>query len=116
MRNNNRVVGFFRGASLGSPIFIEGTTEVSLDEWHHIALVYSYANQEFRIYLDGVLEASGSNSRGWVNSDSFRIGQYYNPSYTTYGLYGYADEIRVTKGVARYTENFNPPTEPFPAK
>ena len=27
---------------------------------------------------------------------------------------GYLDEVRITKGIARYTSNFSVPTQPFP--
>ncbi len=39
-------------------------------------------------------------------------------AHTFYGTTsaGYLDEVRITKGVARYIGNLAPPTEPFPDK
>jgi hypothetical protein len=83
---------------------------VSGDTWHHLALCRAGGN--VRVFLDGTQVGST-----WVDSTNYsqtllRIGKYYAS-----GLYqwqGYLDDVRITKGVARYTSNFTPPTAAFP--
>lgn len=65
----------------------------------------------FTVYVNGV--ASGSDTySGSLPTNVFpmSIGAYSNGAYP---LSGHIDEFRFTKGVARYTANFTPPTEPF---
>lgn len=80
--------------------------------WHHHAITRS--GNSVRMFLDGVQKGStyttsytyGSSSVGVVFSTD---GQ----SHTTAPILGQMDEIRITKGVARYTANFTPPARPF---
>lgn len=53
------------------------------------------------------------------NTGSSSVGATYDRSeigtgFTGSGTAGYVDELRVTKGVCRYTSSFTPPTSPFP--
>ena len=107
-------IRFSRGPSVGSAVDVSGVTPVLNDVVYHAALTYDYPTGKLRLFLDGNLEAEADNAVGWIPENRFTIGSYINTSYTTYGLYGYLDDFRITKGVARYTENFTPPTEPFP--
>lgn len=89
------------------------TTGLSLNDnnWHHMALSRSGSNS--RLFIDGTIQASSSTNVGsmvWTNSVT-TIGR--DVFYTARDYNGYLDELRVTKGVARYTSNFTPPNAPF---
>jgi hypothetical protein len=77
-------------------------------EWQHIAI--STLDNVATIYINGVQNGSGPIN-GPVTASVSRIGSIGSIDYDTNG---YIDDFRITKGVARYTSNFTPPTAPFP--
>jgi hypothetical protein len=75
--------------------------------WYHVAIVRS--GSTWNGYLNGV-RGSGfpiTNSSALASFDGFNIGQ--NGVSGAY-LNGYIDDLRITRGFARYTANFVPPT------
>ena len=97
-----------------APYFYSGNTYVissvitNLYQWYHIAAVRSGTTMV--LYLDGVNVGSATSTDNIVGTNCY-IGQ----SYDLYqGTYGYIDDLRVTKGVARYTANFTPPAAALP--
>jgi hypothetical protein len=77
--------------------------------WHHVAITDDTVNA--KLWGDGNLIVSAGNGGNVAatNVDLFigsLDGQQYWP--------GYLDDVRITRGVARYTSNFVPPTRPFP--
>lgn len=87
------------------------TNAMALSTWHHVAL--TRASGTVRWFVDGVAEGSISEG-GNVNSS----GSGMNVGTETLGggtsFNGWLDEIRITKGVARYTSAFTPPAAAFP--
>ncbi len=120
--NNNRLqasintsgsFGAYYQASSGSGVGATGSTVLSANTWYHVAVVYH--RDWLSVYLNGVLDATIDTIGLATNlaSNDFYIGvarassspQYFN---------GHIDEFRITRGYARYTRNFTPPTVPFP--
>jgi len=93
--------------------FISDPNPIPLNSWSHVCVVIDLS--QVRLYVNGMLV----NSSNWNN---VILKSSYNQStcHIGYGVYntqyfsGYIDELRVTKGIARYTSNFIPPTTPFP--
>jgi len=82
-----------------------------LNVWHHVALIWTGTTAY--VSFDGVLSAGVSYSGNDAPSTpTTYIGIYY--AATSYYFNGYIDELRVTKGIARYTSNFRPPPLSFP--
>ena len=89
---------------------ISGTTTLSTGQWYHIAL--SGDDGSYKLFLNGTQEGStftGSSTNGTTNK---YIGTFY---WSGLGgavrlWNGYIEDFRITKGLARYTSNFTPPT------
>jgi hypothetical protein len=82
---------------------------VTPNTWNHIAVVWS--STTVKGYVNGVEALSGAT---FTTSTSVPliIGNYANLDVNRWYT-GYIDELRITKGIARYTTNFTPPTAAF---
>lgn len=92
-------------------IRINGSSTVSLNTWSHVALSRDGTNT--RLFLNGIQQGSTwatdttdyqvAASRPVIGANGFNIpaSVYFN---------GYIDEFRISKGVARWTSDFTPPT------
>jgi hypothetical protein len=94
-----------------------GCTEpptIKLGEWHHYAACRY--NGSFYLFIDGVLQPTGSNnvtpSDEVIGKNELLLGSELYPSWES-ELNGNIDELRITKGVARYTSSFVP-SGPYP--
>jgi hypothetical protein len=97
---------------------VNGTVRISggllvVNTWNHIAV--SRAAGSTRMFLNGVqvgvTYADANNyvagaSRPTLGATGYTLGQAF--------LFGFMDEIRVTKGIGRYVANFAPPAAAFP--
>ena len=86
------------------------TTQLSANQWYHVALVRQSGSSTNTYYVNGV--AAGTFTRSsFAPASQVRIGARNDAAEA---FVGYIDDLRVTNGVARYTANFTPPTQPFP--
>lgn len=91
----------------GIGVQITGSTTMAVNQWHHFAMTYDGTNT--KIWVNGVLDGSVAGTSTSDTSANITIGYY--EAVTSSSYYGYIDNFRFTKGVARYTSNFTPPTE-----
>lgn len=84
----------------------------TVNTWYHLAWTRSGSTN--RVFVDGTQIGSNvTDSTSHASSADLQIG-YYQPGGPGFFVDGYLDEIRLTKGVARYTSNFTPPVAAFP--
>ena len=96
---------------VGSVEYGVGFGTVAINTLYHVAFCRYGTN--LYSFIDGVLSSTTAVSTLSLNdpaSSTLQIGQ----SGGGYPWTGYIDDIRITKGVARYTQNFTPPTKQFP--
>lgn len=85
------------------------TGVISVNTWHHVA--YSRSAGTGRVFVDGAIVATISDSANMTSTNGWTIGRN---RVSGDNWRGYVDEVRITKGVARYTSAFTPPNDAFP--
>ncbi len=87
------------------------TTTIPATTWTYFAIVRSGSTNY--MFINGTQEgATWSDSTNFNQTNPLYLGN--DRSASTSGLNGYLDDVRITKGVARYTASFTAPTSAFP--
>jgi len=90
--------------SVGVRSTISATNVFTLNTWHHVALV-QYSDT-LVVYVDGVVEITIDPMAQNIDNDiPFYVGAF-NAAITSPWI-GWIDEFRVSKGIARWTEDFS---------
>jgi len=108
---NGNTLNFFYSTTGTDTPSIGGAYTPTLNAWVHIAADRDASNV-LRVYAGGAVIASATVSATFF--DSSRALVVGNDGNFTRALVGQVDEVRITKGVARYGGAFTPPTAAFP--
>jgi hypothetical protein len=84
------------------------TTSPAADQWHHLAI--TRGGTTFRGFFNGTKSVEFTYSSA-LTTGPLTIASGASGSNA---INARIDDLRITKGVARYTGNFTPPTAPFP--
>ena len=113
--NTQSAYGLFIEQTSGKPYWYDASgiqmssTGLTLNTWQHLAVARS--GTTIKMFIGGTQVFSGTNTNSQNPTGVFFIGRNFNND----ALWnGYIDDLRITKGVARYTANFTPPTAALP--
>lgn len=115
LQSSSNALHTYVGGGSGNKVFrfwsqSSGTnfsTTLPTNQWYHLALVRD--GSTIKLYIDGTADSttvSNSSTLLFGGGSTLQLG--YNSS--SYRFNGYLDDVRFTKGLARYTSNFTPPT------
>lgn len=94
----------------GSSVITGTNTSLNDGQWHHVA--FCRAGVDSACYLDGQLKSVGTDPVSYTRggTEGIRIGARGGTVPATYThVSAFLQDLRITKGVCRYTGNFTPP-------
>jgi hypothetical protein len=104
----------FKSVTAGTGVYVDvqNAFAPATGQWYHIAADRDASNV-LRIYVDGAVVSSGTNASTFADATSpLRVGSV-SPAFAFYDFTGFLDEVRVSKGVARYGGAFTVPVAAF---
>lgn len=95
-------------------IVTSGDKSLTLNQWNHVALINKSPDYvDLNIYINGFGGNTPDTQKGLIyRTEGIVIGRYRISETGNY-FSGNLDELRISKGIARWTEDFTPPTVPY---
>ncbi|MCF8428206.1 MAG: T9SS type A sorting domain-containing protein [Bacteroidia bacterium] len=105
---NGGKIGFIIGSN-GSDVTIQSVSTVNTGKWHHVAISRDRSSGLMRLYINGVLEATGTGGTGSISASSFiRLGaNNLHQNDQNYSMAGALDELRIWNVVRTPAEIFD---------
>ena len=105
-RSGTDIYVYLEGNSIRTNLFSAYSVSLgaAYDRWIHLAIVRS--SDVATMYVNGIAVESVSSTTDYTSTTAYTFG--YRNSQDSYPYQGYLSDIRVYKGVAKYTSNFNP--------
>jgi hypothetical protein len=100
------VLYVYAGAYSLATELIAGTSAISATTWTHVAFVRSSGTN--RLFVNGTQQSSNTNAWTQVLNSGTLTSVGMVATSTGNPMNGYIDDLRITKGYARYTANFTP--------
>ena len=111
--SDTNVLQFWAGDNGSTETGLSSGQVPALNTWVHVAVSRQGAN--LYLFIDGTLAATRSDVGAQIFGNSASALYFGRRSGSTGDYFaGMVDEVRITKGAARYTGNFTPPTQPHP--
>lgn len=112
--NTDRCISVVALSGGATAVNIKSQYPLSLNSWAHVAVVRN--GGAVKIWINGVssdtVNTSPTTSVWPANGAPLYVGVAHDGLVNDYS--GHLDEVRITKGVARYTATFTPPAAAFP--
>jgi len=107
-----RATGTSMAFFVGATVLLQdpNASNISLNSWTYVAVTRSGTTN--RLFVNGIIVATATDSTSLSSTLPLTIARQLSTS--TNDFAGYIDDLRITKGYARYTTTFTPPDAPFP--
>lgn len=114
---------FTASGNLGFAQRLGGVTNIDIENawvpsgsvWYHVACV-KQGTTGYKMFINGTqIGSTQTNTTALADlAGSLRVGMAFSNSLDNY-FKGWLDEVRISKGIARWTSNFTPPKYPYGA-
>ena len=97
---------------VGATVLLQdpNASNIPLNSWTYVAVTRSGTTN--RLFVNGIIVATATDSTSLSSTLPLGIARQLSTNTNDYA--GYIEDLRITKGYARYVSNFTPPNTPFP--